>query len=266
MLLHVPVVLWAALIVTTGFECPLTPLERALRVRGGVSSYDGGFVDHYLDGVVYPGRYTTLARLLVAALVVAGYVVAPAHRRHGGRPARRRRRRSVRRAPVPPGPGDAGAISYDRGANSVRWWRFTTTWSKESRWEYHPAGGGRPVTVVRVAPLRHAVAVRPVGHLSLALLGTAVACVVAMRVSAPGVLDWFVGWSTAGDPTQGADHRQDRRVGRTEGSWPSNARVSCEQPLAFRLRCCSSVCSLPSSGQTGGRGAVWAQLRRDRRP
>jgi hypothetical protein len=80
--LHVPVVIWAAAIVTIGFTCPLTPLEKALRRRAGASLYDGGFVDHYLDGVVYPGRYTTLARMLVAALIVAGYIVLLARRRH----------------------------------------------------------------------------------------------------------------------------------------------------------------------------------------
>jgi Protein of Unknown function (DUF2784) len=53
-LLHVPVVLWAAPIVTIGFTCPLTPLEKALRERAGASSYDGGFVDHYLDALCTP--------------------------------------------------------------------------------------------------------------------------------------------------------------------------------------------------------------------
>jgi Protein of Unknown function (DUF2784) len=70
---HVAVVAWAAAIVTVGFTCPLTPLEQLLRERAGQSSYDGGFVDHYLDGVVYPGRFTALARLLVGVLIVIGY-------------------------------------------------------------------------------------------------------------------------------------------------------------------------------------------------
>jgi Protein of Unknown function (DUF2784) len=79
--LHVPVVLWAAAIVTIGFTCPLTPLEKHLRGRAGASSYDGGFVDHYLDDVVYPGRYTALARLIVAALILAGYTALLAQNR-----------------------------------------------------------------------------------------------------------------------------------------------------------------------------------------
>lgn len=59
--------------MTVGFTCPLTPLEQLLRECAGQSSYDGGFVDHYLDGVVYPGRFTAPARLLVGVLIVVGY-------------------------------------------------------------------------------------------------------------------------------------------------------------------------------------------------
>jgi hypothetical protein len=79
--LHVPAVLWAAAIVLVGFTCPLTLLEKDLREREGDSSYDGGFIDHYLEGVVYPGRFTALARLLVAVLIVGGYVRLVARRR-----------------------------------------------------------------------------------------------------------------------------------------------------------------------------------------
>jgi Protein of Unknown function (DUF2784) len=70
---HAAVVAWAAAIVTVGFTCPLTPLEKHLRERANSSSFDGGFVDHYISGVIYPGRFTALARLFVAALIVAGY-------------------------------------------------------------------------------------------------------------------------------------------------------------------------------------------------
>jgi Protein of Unknown function (DUF2784) len=80
---HVPVVAWSAAIVMIGFTCPLTPLEKHLRARAGAGAYDGGFIDHYLDGVVYPGRFTALARLLVAALIVVGYVGMLARRRRG---------------------------------------------------------------------------------------------------------------------------------------------------------------------------------------
>ena len=44
-----------------------------------------------------------------------------------------------------------------------------------------------PATLVSAAPVRHAWPMRPVGHLSLALLGIAVACVVALHVVRPRV-------------------------------------------------------------------------------
>ena len=70
---HVAVLPWAAAVVTVGLTCPLTPLEQQLRDRADRSSYDGGFIDHYLSDVVYPGRFTALARLVVAAVIVVGY-------------------------------------------------------------------------------------------------------------------------------------------------------------------------------------------------
>jgi hypothetical protein len=70
---HVPAVVWAAAIVGIGFTCPLTPLEKAFRRRAGGTTYQGGFIDHYLTGVIYPGRYLGLARALVLLLIVVGY-------------------------------------------------------------------------------------------------------------------------------------------------------------------------------------------------
>ncbi|GAB4344558.1 MAG: DUF2784 domain-containing protein [Gammaproteobacteria bacterium] len=45
---HLPVFLWAGLIMIIGWRCPLTPLEKWLRQRGGERGYRGGFVEHYL--------------------------------------------------------------------------------------------------------------------------------------------------------------------------------------------------------------------------
>ncbi len=70
---HVVAVVWAVAIVTIGFTCPLTPLEKELRQRADGDTYDGGFIDHYLTDVVYPGEYLGFARAVVAMLVVAGW-------------------------------------------------------------------------------------------------------------------------------------------------------------------------------------------------
>ena len=84
--LHLAVVAWAGAIVSVGVTCPLTQLEKHFREQAGHSSYDGGFVDHYLDGVIYPGRFTAVARLFVGVLIVVGYALLLAGRRHRQRP------------------------------------------------------------------------------------------------------------------------------------------------------------------------------------
>ena len=62
--LHAPAVAWGVAIITVGFTCPLTPLEKDLRRRAGEQGYRGGFVDHYIEGVIYPGGYAGAARKL----------------------------------------------------------------------------------------------------------------------------------------------------------------------------------------------------------
>jgi hypothetical protein len=51
---HIPVVLWSAIVNLMGWTCPLTPMEKALRIRAGQSGYTGGFIQHYIGRAVYP--------------------------------------------------------------------------------------------------------------------------------------------------------------------------------------------------------------------
>jgi Protein of Unknown function (DUF2784) len=74
--LHVPAVIWGLGIVTIGYECPLTPLERYFRRLGGEHVPRAGFIDRYIEGVLYPERYTSLLRALVAVLVLVGWTGA----------------------------------------------------------------------------------------------------------------------------------------------------------------------------------------------
>lgn len=52
---HAPVVIWSAVVNFAGWTCPLTPLEKELRRRASISGYEGGFVEHYIAPLVYPG-------------------------------------------------------------------------------------------------------------------------------------------------------------------------------------------------------------------
>ena len=71
--LHAPAVAWGAAIITIGFSCPLTPLEKHFQRLAGERGYAGGFVDHYIENVIYPQRLTPLLRTLAAAAIVVGY-------------------------------------------------------------------------------------------------------------------------------------------------------------------------------------------------
>jgi hypothetical protein len=71
--LHVCAVAWGVAIIAVGFSCPLTPLERYLRRRGDEQGYEGGFVDRYIEDVIYPGEYTWLVRTLIGAAVIVGW-------------------------------------------------------------------------------------------------------------------------------------------------------------------------------------------------
>ena len=72
--LHVPAVTWGVGIIVIGYECPLTPLEKWLRRRAGGSGYEGGFVDRYVEDVIYPEEFTPQLRALAAVMILAGYV------------------------------------------------------------------------------------------------------------------------------------------------------------------------------------------------
>ncbi len=69
--LHLPAVVWAALIEFAGWICPLTPLENWLRELGGSAGYESGFVEHYILPVLYPGGLTREVQIVLGLLVLA---------------------------------------------------------------------------------------------------------------------------------------------------------------------------------------------------
>jgi hypothetical protein len=68
--LHVPAAIWGVLIEYSGWICPLTPLENALRERAGQAGYSGGFIEHYVLGALYPAGLTREVQFVLGALVV----------------------------------------------------------------------------------------------------------------------------------------------------------------------------------------------------
>lgn len=66
---HLPALLWSALLEFCGWTCPLTPLENWLRRVGGASEYSGGFVERYVLPIVYPAALTREAQVALGLLL-----------------------------------------------------------------------------------------------------------------------------------------------------------------------------------------------------
>ncbi|GGM47360.1 hypothetical protein GCM10012275_18080 [Longimycelium tulufanense] len=87
---HALATAWGILIVTDQVDCPLTWVEEYLRRQAGQPGLrNGGFIDTYVAGVLYPEQYAgqmeLLAVLVVAASWVAGYLKWRDARRTGTR-------------------------------------------------------------------------------------------------------------------------------------------------------------------------------------
>ena len=68
--IHVPCVLWGALIEFWGWICPLTPLENWLRRSGGEAGYPTPFVEHYILPILYPIELTPGFQVVLGLIVI----------------------------------------------------------------------------------------------------------------------------------------------------------------------------------------------------
>ena len=66
--LHIGSLVWGILTELLPWPCPLTVLENWLEADAGVEPYQGGFLLHYLDKLVYPNISATV-------LTVAGVII-----------------------------------------------------------------------------------------------------------------------------------------------------------------------------------------------
>lgn len=67
---HLPAAAWGASLELMGWICPLTPLENRLRHEAGLAGYEGGFVEHYLLPVLYPGSLTRSVQIVLGLSVL----------------------------------------------------------------------------------------------------------------------------------------------------------------------------------------------------
>lgn len=66
--LHIASLIWAVLIEIFPWTCPLTFLENLLEACAGVQPYQGGFLLHYLDALVYPDVSPLLLTIVAVAI------------------------------------------------------------------------------------------------------------------------------------------------------------------------------------------------------
>lgn len=74
--LHIGCLVWGILTQLLPWPCPLTLLENWLEARARVEPYQGGFLLHYLDKLVYPdisATVLTIVGVTVCALNLAFY-------------------------------------------------------------------------------------------------------------------------------------------------------------------------------------------------
>ena len=74
--LHIASLVWGILTELLPWPCPLTVLENWLEGKAGVGRYQGGFLLHYLDKLVYPdisATVLTIAGVIICALNLALY-------------------------------------------------------------------------------------------------------------------------------------------------------------------------------------------------
>lgn len=72
---HLPALAWGIWIEASAGLCPLTPLEVTLRQLAGQQGYAGGFIDHYLGGLIYPQGLTPAGQATIASVLAAYNVV-----------------------------------------------------------------------------------------------------------------------------------------------------------------------------------------------
>ncbi|WP_344211645.1 DUF2784 domain-containing protein [Kribbella sancticallisti] len=71
---HLAVGVWSITIVLLDFDCPLSGVEKYFLRKGGEEPYSTGYINHYLDGTIWPEGGTPTAEKVGFALLVISYI------------------------------------------------------------------------------------------------------------------------------------------------------------------------------------------------
>ncbi|HZN75910.1 MAG TPA: DUF2784 domain-containing protein [Micromonosporaceae bacterium] len=75
--LHLAACVWGVAVIGAlglRLDCPLTWVEDWARAKAGEGVNTKGFVDRYLEGVLYPPKYTVLLQSLAALTVLVSWI------------------------------------------------------------------------------------------------------------------------------------------------------------------------------------------------
>ncbi|MET1074770.1 MAG: DUF2784 domain-containing protein [Umezawaea sp.] len=70
---HLAMATWGILVIAFPLNCPLTAAENFFHARAGQPELADGFIDHYIDGVLYPQSAAGAVQLLVAVVVLGSW-------------------------------------------------------------------------------------------------------------------------------------------------------------------------------------------------
>ncbi len=73
---HLFAAAWGLAVVGIPLTCPLTAVEDWARRRSGQAGVTEGFIDRYIEGVLYPERYTVVLQVLAGVVVVGSWLGA----------------------------------------------------------------------------------------------------------------------------------------------------------------------------------------------
>ena len=71
---HAAMIIWAVISLIFPISCPLTFLENYFRHQGGLPSLNGGFINTYITGVLYPADDVLLVQIIAGLIVVASWI------------------------------------------------------------------------------------------------------------------------------------------------------------------------------------------------
>lgn len=85
--IHLAAAAWGLGSVIAGLECPLTYVEHWARRKAGEQGLTRGFIDTYIEGIIYPEQYTRVLQVLVGLAVLISWVGYARRRARRPRPA-----------------------------------------------------------------------------------------------------------------------------------------------------------------------------------